>query len=114
MKRDAAIRNAVLAASCLLAVVGFVVTAEAQEMGPKVVIPSEETGNPAANPETPNTTVPDKVVPPLQVPSQRVLSVERSGTTPNKTIDGRSDNEPSPTMPHLAPAWNGVDGKSDQ
>lgn len=110
MKQDAVIRNALLTASCLLAVVGFIANGEAQT-GPKIVVPSEETGNPAVHPATPNTTIPDEIVPPLE--PQRALNEEKSGTTENKTIDGRSDTQSSPTTPRRIPAWNGVDGKAD-
>lgn len=109
--RYTVVRNVLLTGSCLLAVVGFIVNAEAQT-GPKVVVPSEETGNPAVNPETPNTTIPDEIVPPLE-PPQRVLNEEKSGTTEDKTIDGRSDTQSSPTTPRRIPAWNRVDGKAD-
>lgn len=112
MERGIVVRNALLSASCLLAVAGFIANAEAQT-GAKVVVPSEETGNPAANPETPNTTVPDKVAPPLEPTPQRILNWEKSGTTDNKTSDGRNDNEPSPATSRRSPAWNGVDGKTD-
>lgn len=113
MKYSLVIRNTLLVASCMAAIAGFIVNAEAQPAPRVVVVPSEETGNPAANPETPNTTVPDKVAPPIVPGEVRTLNEEKSGTTAGKGVDGRSDSDPSPTTPRQSPAWNGVDGKAD-